>query len=196
MARWLESLTDRPMRRTVVAGDAVGMTGTVVGDARSPIRLRPPKHRVERRAIGWWLLQSLVFAGVVLGGLVVAYVLAESARSWLLVVIAVLAPVGLVLAVVEAFWRYAVHRWETTDEAVYSRTGWFVREWRIAPISRIQTVDTVRGPLQQWLGLATLRVTTASAQGAIEIVGIDERVAAEAARQLTEITQRTPGDAT
>jgi membrane protein YdbS with pleckstrin-like domain len=184
------------MRPAFDARHAGGMSGTAVDGARSPIALRPPKHRVERRAIGWWLLQWLVFGVFVIGGLVVAYVLAEPARFWLLLAIAVLVPLGVALALVEAFWRYAVHRWETTDEAVYAMSGWFVREWRIAPISRIQTVDTVRGPLQQWLGLATLRITTASAQGAIEIGGLDERVAAEAARRLTEITQRTPGDAT
>lgn len=26
------------------------------------LRLRPPRHRVDRRAIGWWTVQSAVFA--------------------------------------------------------------------------------------------------------------------------------------
>ena len=38
--------------------------------------------------------------------------------------------------------RFRIHRWEITDEAVYTLSGWLVREWRIAPISRVQTVDT------------------------------------------------------
>ena len=79
---------------------------------------------------------------------------------------------------------------------MYTLSGWLVREWRIAPISRVQTVDTERGPLQQLLKLADLTVTTASARGPVKISGLDERTATELARSLTETTQATPGDAT
>ena len=103
---------------------------------------------------------------------------------------------GAIYAAVMPLWRYTVHRWEATDHAVYSRSGWWVREWRAAPISRIQTVDTVRGPYAQLLGLTTLAVTTASAHGAINIVGLDKDTAATAAERLTHITQQTPGDQT
>lgn len=79
---------------------------------------------------------------------------------------------------------------------MYVRTGFFRQEWRIAPMSRIQTVDTVRGPLEQLFRLATVTVTTASAKGAVRIAGLDHEVAAELARRLTRITRETPGDAT
>ena len=161
-----------------------------------PLRLRAPQHRIERRAILWWTLQSLIFTVPILAGALAAYVFFESARPWLVVAVvgAVLLPVAGV--VVEPWWRYAVHRWEATDEAVYALTGWLVREWRVAPISRIQTVDAVRGPLEQLLGLSTLRVTTASSEGAITIGGLDKDVAAEVAERLNQLTQLTPGDAT
>ena len=41
-------------------------------------------------------------------------------------------------------WRYRVHRWEVTPEAVYTQTGWFNQERRIAPIVRIQSVALSR----------------------------------------------------
>ncbi|WP_166353235.1 PH domain-containing protein [Phytoactinopolyspora limicola] len=159
-------------------------------------QLRPPTHRVERRAVLWWSLQSLVFAGPILIGLIIAYVLWDAARPWLIVPLIGVAVVLLVGVFVQPWWRYAVHRWEDTDQAVYALTGWLVREWRVAPLSRIQTVDAVRGPLEQMLGLATLRVTTASSSGSIDIGGLDKDVAAEAAERLTTIAQLTPGDAT
>lgn len=164
--------------------------------ATAPVRLRPPRHRVERRTIALWVLQALVFPGLLLAGVIVAYVLWDSARPWLVVVLALVAAFTLVSVAVEPLWRYAVHRWEYTDEAVYARTGWLVREWRVSPISRIQTVDSVRGPFEQLLGLATLRVTTASSSGAVEIIGLRAEVAAEVAERLTTITEKTPGDAT
>lgn len=163
---------------------------------REPIRLRPPRHRVERRAIGWWTLRAVAAVGPVVVALGLAYLFAAPARPWVGPALAAAAVAGGAYVAVMPTWRYAVHRWETTDEAAYAASGWFVREWRVAPVSRIQTVDTVRGPLQQLLGLATVVVTTASAHGAVSMAGLDATVAAEAARRLTEITQRTPGDAT
>ncbi|GFJ85387.1 PH domain-containing protein [Phytohabitans houttuyneae] len=89
-----------------------------------------------------------------------------------------------------------MHRWEVTLDAVYARRGWFLQQWRIAPMSRIQTVDTVRGPLEQRFRLATVTVTTASAKGPVRIDGLDHERAEELVRKLTAVTQATDGDAT
>jgi membrane protein YdbS with pleckstrin-like domain len=118
------------------------------------------------------------------------------ARPWLLPSTAALALIALAYLLVMPRWRFRVHRWETTDDAVYTSRGWLNQEWRVAPLSRIQTVDTERGPLQQLFGLATVTVTTASAAGALQVAGLDRTVADELVARLTETTQATPGDAT
>lgn len=122
--------------------------------------------------------------------------LIEPARLWLLLPAAVLAAAGTAIALLLPLWWFRTHRWEITEDAVYVRTGYFRQEWRIAPMSRIQTVDTVRGPLEQLFRLATVTVTTASAKGAVRIEGLDHEVAAGLAERLTRITCDTPGDAT
>ncbi len=95
-----------------------------------------------------------------------------------------------------SLWRYAVHRWEVSDTAVYTLTGWFNQERRIAPISRVQTVDSERGPIDRLLGLTTITVTTASSAGAVKITALDQEVADRTVAQLTEIAARNTGDAT
>jgi len=89
-----------------------------------------------------------------------------------------------------------VHRWEVTEEAVYTRTGWFTQESRVAPISRVQTVDTHRGPLERLLGLATVTVTTASSAGAVRIPALDLATAEQTVERLTEVAATHRGDAT
>lgn len=160
------------------------------------VRLRPPRNAVDRRAVGWWRVQCLIGTAVPVGVLGVLGLLIEPARFWLLLPAAVLAAIGLACTAFFPAWWYRVHRWEVTDEAVYTRTGALWQEWRIAPMSRIQTVDTVRGPLEQLFGLATVTVTTASSKGALRVEGLDHELAAELAGRLTRITQATPGDAT
>lgn len=102
---------------------------------------------------------------------------------------------GLHVAVVPT-WRYRVHRWEVDDTAVYTRSGWWTQERRIAPITRIQTVDTERGPLERRLGLTTVTVTTASAAGAVKIVALDRSVADDTVARLTALAAATKSDAT
>ncbi|WP_222844678.1 PH domain-containing protein [Saccharomonospora sp. CUA-673] len=161
------------------------------------MRLRPPRHRVHRKAVGWWAAQGVVAGLVVLVPLVVlAVVLPEAARFWLSTAAVVVAVATVVGAVPLPLWWYRVHRWEVTGDAVYTRTGALWQEWRVAPMSRIQTVDSERGPLEQLFGLATVTVTTASAKGAVTIPGLDHQLAADLVRELTETTQATPGDAT
>lgn len=160
------------------------------------LQLRPPKHRVERRAIALWVIQALILGAVLFAISVTSYILWEQLRWLSLLVIILVGVLVFIRAIIEPLLRYKIHRWEVTNEAVYGLSGWFVREWRVAPISRIQTVDAVRGPIEQLLGLSTLRITTASSKGAIVIVGLDKDVAAQAAQELTEITEKTPGDAT
>lgn len=160
------------------------------------VRLRPPSNRVERRAVRYWLanelLSSAVFA-VILGA---CALFIEPARGWLLLALGIAMVLLLPYSIVVPFWRYRVHRWEVTDDAVYTRTGWLWQEWRIAPMSRIQTVDTQRGPLEQRFQLSSVTVTTASAAGPIKIVGLDRQVAEDLAERLTEATQANRGDAT
>jgi membrane protein YdbS with pleckstrin-like domain len=159
--------------------------------------LRPPAHQVSPRAVRWWQLRGLLTLVVLVAPqVVVLLVLGSGAPGWLVWTAAAAGVVALVYTILVPPLLYRIHRWEVTPEAVYTLSGWLVREWRIAPISRVQTVDTEHGPLQQLLKLASVTVTTASARGPVKISGLDAQDAAELARTLTETTQATPGDAT
>jgi len=162
----------------------------------SAVRLRPPHNRVERRAIGWWITQELLGILIPAAILAVLAVAIEPVRSWLLLAMIIALALGIPYAVGVPLWRYAVHRWEITDDAVYAKTGWLWQEWRIAPLSRIQTVDTERGPLEQLFRLSSVTVTPASAAGPIKIAGLDPGLAADLVRRLTATTQAIKGDAT
>lgn len=169
---------------------------TAIPDPRA-LPLRPPAHQVDRRAVRWWQLRALPVLLVLIAAQIVGIVIVGGATAgWLgaTLTLTVLGGVGYLLLVPPLLYR--LHRWEVTEEAVYTLSGWLVREWRIAPISRVQTVDTEHGPLQQLLKLATVTVTTASARGPVKIAGLAADDAAELARTLTETTQAHPGDAT
>lgn len=163
-------------------------------DSPSAVRLRYPANRVSRKAVAMWAAQvGTGWAVVALAQLVAA---AFTGYDLLLLTAAVCALVGAAHTAVMPWWRYRVHRWEATDEAVFTVDGWVDQEWRAAPISRIQTVDTHRGPVHRLFGLSAVTVTTASAAGSLVINGLDVEIAARLTGELTSLTQATPGDAT
>jgi hypothetical protein len=160
------------------------------------LQLRPPAHRVSRKALGYWTVSAAIGWIVVIGVQAVVVATSDDPPSWLSVTLTISCVLGLVHLLVMPQWRYRVHRWEVTGEAVYTQSGWLKQEWRIAPISRIQTVDIERGPIEQLFGLAEIRVTTASAAGSLHVSGLDHRRAVELADELTRTTQASTGDAT
>ena len=159
--------------------------------------LRAPAERVSPRARWLWFAEALVLLAVLVGAQVWWSTLDRRGSSTPhLVVGLVTALLGVVYAVLMPLWRWRVHRWEVTPTAVYTQTGWLSLERRIAPISRIQTVDLTRGPVAQLLGLASVRVTTASAAGPLSIHGLDHEVAARLVETLTRAAESERGDAT
>jgi uncharacterized protein len=160
------------------------------------LELRAPAHLVSRRARVFWTVRAL--PGWIGVGLVAAAVLAgadlgTAPTSAIVVVLAVLALAHLV---VMPQWRYRIHRWEITETAVYTQSGWLNQERRIAPLARVQTVDTRRGPIEQLFGLTNVTVTTASAKGPVKIHALDRAVAEHTVEWVTERAQAAAGDAT
>lgn len=158
--------------------------------------MRLPARRLDRRAVPWWMLRSALLCGIPLVALIVVASIWEPTRVWLIAPIVACGLLLILKAAVEPFWRFRVHRWEITETATYASNGWLVVEWRVAPTSRIQTVDALRGPLEQLFGLSTLRVTTASSYGAISIRGLDRNAAQDAAARLAVVAELSEGDAT
>ena len=142
-----------------------------------------------------WTTLALMQSAVLLGVLVVVVVPMDVLDlPWWAILLAAVVLAAYVALVPQ--WRYLVHRWEVTDTAVYTQTGWWARERRIAPMSRIQTVDHVEGAVARLFGLATVTVTTASAAGALAIEGLDRDVARRLVDDLTVKADAVDGDAT
>lgn len=166
-----------------------------------PTGPREPQWRVAPSAIGLWTVQEIIGALFFLIPAMAASVFVpEIAPSWLVVSTDVL-PWVLAAFLVAAVlvlprYKYAVHRWEVTPDGIYTLTGWLSRTWILVPISRIQTVDVTRGPMQRMFGLASVSVRTASAQGSVEIHQLAAYTAAQVADDLSKRANLYDDDAT
>lgn len=161
-----------------------------------PVRLRAPAHQVSPRSRWFWGVRALLAWLVPLVIEIVIAVRTHGDRGPAELVIAGTALLAIAHISVMPQWRYRVHRWEATPTAVYTQSGWINQQRRIAPLSRIQTVDTERGPIEQLFGLANVTVTTASAAGPLKIHGLALTTAQQLVDELTSATGQSAGDAT
>ncbi len=157
--------------------------------------LRDPANQVSRRAVRYWTARAAI-EGLVLIGAEIGLAVIAGFGGWQVVALPPTVLVAAGYAVIMPRWRYRVHRWEVTDEAVYTRAGWISVHWKIAPINRIQTIDSHRSFGERLFGLANVTATTASAEGHVHIHGLDRLTADRLLDELTIATGHTPGDAT
>ncbi|MFC6703803.1 PH domain-containing protein [Flexivirga alba] len=158
--------------------------------------LRPPAELVSSRARTMWAVQGGIVSAVLLIAGAVTWFLTSPSTGWILLGIAVIAVVFVVGVLITPVLRYRIHRWEMTDDAVFTQRGLLTIEQRIAPISRVQTVDTERGVLERLFRLSSVTVTTASAKGELRIEGLDAELADRIVHDLTVVTAASEGDAT
>ncbi|HEY5249541.1 MAG TPA: PH domain-containing protein [Dermatophilaceae bacterium] len=160
------------------------------------MQLRDPAHLVSPRAIAYWTVRAVPLWILVLAAELIWWWGSRDRPGLRAALLALTVLLAVAHLIVMPSWRYRVHRWEVTSTAVYTQSGWLVQERRIAPLSRVQTVDTERGPLEQLFRLANVTVTTASAAGPLRIHGLDRVTAENLVAELTEVTGRSQGDAT
>lgn len=159
--------------------------------------LRQPAHQVSPRAKAWWTVRAAI-RWVIVIPLVTVVLAVIPDVPWYVALAAFLVLAGAAAAhlIVMPRFRYAFHRWEINAVAVYSQAGWLTRTRVLIPISRVQVIDTVAGPLERAFGLSTVTVTTASSAGTVRISGLPTETAQAIAAGLTVSAAEDSDDAT
>lgn len=148
---------------------------------------------LDPRAVTLWRLTTLGRGAVFVALAVAAEILMEVPLP--AGALAATVAVGvIVVAIVLPPIRYRAWRFILRDEHVYLRHGVLFRTTSIVPHARIQHVDTRHGPIDRWLGLASLVIFTAGTRGAI--VTIPALAAGEAEEIRDQLAARSgAGDA-
>lgn len=151
--------------------------------------LGEPTKLVSRRAKLYWLARGLAgWIGIEVVAQAALFVTTSDGWTDRLLLAAATIGLAAVHLTVMPQWRYRVHRWELDELGVATRTGWLTQVTRIAPLARIQTIDSEQGPVARIFGLAKVTITTASARGPLEIDALDADVAERVVEALTAAT--------
>lgn len=154
-----------------------------------------PVHRLDSRALNYWRLNGAISA-VISWVVVIAYWYATGLwplPGW---ITAGLAALAFIVTIYEVFivppvqwntWRY-----EISDMEIFLQYGVIVKHRTLVPMTRVQHVDSSKGPLLGLFGLST--VTIATAAGKHEIPALSDSVAAALRDRIAELARVTEED--
>jgi membrane protein YdbS with pleckstrin-like domain len=137
-----------------------------------------------------WRVTALV--AVAVGGAVLLTSAAVAVVAGDVPALPAIAPVVVVIAAVAAFawwWpgvRYRHWRYRLGDDALELWFGPIIRTESVIPYFRVQHVDTSAGPIERKLGLANLKVHTASAATDAVLPGLAAADAEAIRRRMLE----------
>jgi membrane protein YdbS with pleckstrin-like domain len=120
-----------------------------------------------------WTARLLVWAGAS----AVALTVSTGAAGWM-VGRTLAAAVAVGVAVVAGLWlwmlrgRYRAWGYLERDDDLLVRRGVLIRRLSVVPYGRMQFLDVTAGPVDRWLGLATVQLHTAAAATDAHIPGL------------------------
>ena len=133
-----------------------------------------------------WRLQALALAAAVAVPLIAVAILASALPVGVRLVLAVTAALGVVPAATLPGVFYRGWRYRVGEEALELRHGVLTVKRSIVPYFRVQHVDLSQGPIERALGLARLKVHTASAGTDASLPGVELERAEEVRRLVLD----------
>lgn len=163
--------------------------------APAPLEPGGPTEMLDQRVVVYWLVSGMasliVPLGLLLGGTAWASTKWDDHAAMIIVAAATAAGFLLGVTIISPPLAYARWRFSVDDELLLARYGIIWIEEKSIPISRLQHVDVLRGPIERLFGLATLVVFTAGTEGAhFRLPGL----AVARARQLRDQILAARGD--
>lgn len=153
--------------------------------------IREPREKLDPRSRRVWFMNEMVWAvissAIVFGITYGLHLIFDIHMGWVIGLTALMAIRGLVWSWVGPELEFRQWRFEIREDEVDLLHGIITRTRQIVPMSRIQHVDTKRGPLQRRYGLSTVQFFTAA--GSMEIPQLSVERAAEVRDQIAALAK-------
>jgi len=151
-------------------------------------RLLPPREHLDPRARTMWYvseaIQTVIWLTMVAVAAAAILRFTPVDQRWVILAAAAIFVFSIVEGVVSPALRYRYWRYEIRDDEVDLQYGVLMKTRQLIPMSRIQHVDTRRGPLQQRFGLSSVVFFTAA--GSMEIPALSQEHAADVRNRIAE----------
>ncbi|PWA07529.1 hypothetical protein DCC39_16650 [Pueribacillus theae] len=150
--------------------------------------IHPPKNRLSKNIIKATILRELIENSVVfiVLGILIYLDYRFSWKDWIGWILIAIAAITLLASIwsitIRPFLLYKNTRYHVDEEFLQLKTGAFIEEYEIVPMTKIQSVEMNQGPIMRKYGLCSISVETMGSSHAIS--GLPRDVAWELRNQI------------
>lgn len=137
--------------------------------------INEPQNRISRNAIRVWLISETIqnlIGLVIIGGLFyLDYRFSwQEWIGWLLIILFILSILGTVWSFISPFIKYKSWRYEVDEDYVQIQQGVWKKRHLLIPMTKIQSVETVQGPLMKKYELYSVSMETMGSSHMIPVL--------------------------
>jgi uncharacterized protein len=145
------------------------------------VDIKEPQNRISRKAINVWIMSEIIqnFIGFAVLGILFyldARFLWKEWIGWILIFILVFSIPAAIWAFISPYIQYKNWRYEVDEEFVQLKSGVLEEKHLLVPMTKIQSVETVQGPLMRKYGLYSVSIGTMGSTHVIPALPKEEAV--------------------
>ncbi|MEK3856363.1 PH domain-containing protein [Cytobacillus sp. FSL H8-0458] len=129
------------------------------------VNIKEPQNRISPRAIRVWIISEVIQNTIGFAVLGVLFYLDDlfSWKEWISWVLIILLAVSIPAAIwsfISPFIKYKSWRFDVDEEYVQMKSGVWQEKHLLIPMTKVQSVETVQGPIMRRYGLYSVTMGT------------------------------------
>ena len=147
------------------------------------MQIQEPKQRISKESIRVWRLSNILEEAtilIVLGGL---WYLSElyDWKQWITYLLIVLIGLTIITAIytiiLGPYYKYKTWRYGIDEEYVQIKRGYFIEEYTVIPMTKVEYVSTHQGPLLRKYQLYDVEIGTTTTNHTIPAIPAEQAMA-------------------
>ncbi|WNF23482.1 PH domain-containing protein [Mesobacillus jeotgali] len=145
------------------------------------VDIKEPQNSISRKAINVWIISEIIqnFIGFAVLG-ILFYLddrfLWKEWIGWVLILLLAISIPAAIWAFISPYIQYKSWRYEVDEEFVQLKSGVLEEKHLLIPMTKIQSVETVQGPLMRKYGLYSVSIGTMGSTHVIPALPKEEAV--------------------
>lgn len=129
------------------------------------VNIKEPQNRISSRAIRVWIISEVIqniIGFAVLGVLFYLNVLFSWKEwiGWVLIILLFVSIPAAIWSIISPFIKYKSWRYDVDEEYVQMKSGVWQEKHLLIPMTKVQSVETVQGPIMRKYGLYSVTMGT------------------------------------
>ncbi|MEH6989652.1 PH domain-containing protein [Cytobacillus firmus] len=129
------------------------------------VNIKEPQNRISSRAVRVWIISEVIQNIIGFAVLGVLFYLDDLFSwkewiGWILIILLIVSIPAAIWSFISPFIKYKSWRYDVDEEYVQMKSGVWQEKHLLIPMTKVQSVETVQGPIMRKYGLYSVTMGT------------------------------------